>query len=196
MKPYKYPGELGKPDDGRWMLANALLYYGDPDKALREKKDRYDSRTRRLFELLFAHYNIPTDDVAKWFALAFCLANNHVPAFTYKKRNKVGRPRKDKKTIARLERMYAGRQQRGRKPDPTRAQFLEKLLRAVIRTSEKKGYQGRGTIRRALAVIVEEFARRNNESVPRALRIDVPNLARLVSEAKKLYPELAAKLPR
>ena len=181
MKPYKYPGELGRPSKNEFPnILNAL----HPDYSARLAED---SRRSGVFALLFAHYGIDVKSELRWEDLAAQLAFNHVPAMGNAERRKVGRPRKIQ---------YREPAKRGRPPDRERRQVLRYLLQMITDLAKENGYRGHGVVTKSLRLFLLQEARANNRTPDRHVSLWLPHMCKLVSEAKVLFPEIAEKLPK
>ena len=121
------------------------------------------------------------------------LAKQHVPAFTFGDTRRLGRPAKLKNML--LVR-YPKHPTRGRKPDAERRKYLRELLRRVLADMLRQNIKGRGSIKTVLINRCTEELKAAKLSGTTRLPAMVRKDQKDVSEAKKLFPEIAAKFPK
>jgi hypothetical protein len=159
----------------------------------------------RLLDQLAAYYGISSDDVMTRYALlALRLAKDHVPAFRYGARTKRGRPAKINALGRLMEKYVMGGlgqiglrpgKKRGRKKSLRLADWQKSLLTAVVEICEREGFKGRGAITQALGDLYKHWAKDEGLSEARLKRRYLRHDRKAISKAKKLFPEIAAKMP-
>jgi hypothetical protein len=191
MRKVKYSGILGKPSSNAILLVVALETFrkSEEEQARAYQLAVEEHHVGLLFKLL-EHYKIELGNSGRWFQLAYKLAQDHVPAFQFSDKH-PGAPRK-RGQIRDLMSI-------GRKPGRQKTRS-DKLLKGVLfkvrSECEKHGFSGHGAIKRALESYICEYAKRNDLSANRLLARELADLQKLVSEAKRKFPKIAAKLPR
>ena len=163
------------------LTLNDLLQY-DLDKVYAEWKAKTEAE--RMF-LLLQHYAIDADDAIKWFRLVLALARDHVPGFSVAEGRGAGRPSKIKGRLADL--IERPTPKRGR---PKRERNPLTLIEAVEKTKMEHGLTGRGSDKQALEIILTAIAKKNNESVTKLLKEELPHFQKRLSDARKLIPKI------
>jgi hypothetical protein len=181
-----YPGVLGKPIPPN-PLNTELALLGP---ATEEEIKAYwaDLYTARLYFLL-THYHIPHADEDRWFRLACALAKDHVPGFSVAERGR-GRPKRWT-TLADFISKHLEPRRRGARRKHSDAYYKD-LLDWVRLVAKEQDLSGRGTIKAALEILIEETVRDTpGKSLQKARAEELPKLQKLYSKAKKKFPKLA-----
>lgn len=140
----------------------------------------------RLVADLQSHYEIPTSFSAnaRLFLLVCALAGDGlVPAFVPRLPGPLGRPRK-----APVPKQPVGR--------PRKDVELKLLLESIIRIRKERRLVGRGANRLAIQALAKELGREDGRGSRRLSDQRVQRLSRLISEAKRRFPEIAAKIEK
>lgn len=190
----KYTGELGRHTDAWLRAAFAMgVVKGNPTPKAREQEAIALRELQRLTTLLFEHYGVDPDADDGWQTLAICLARDHVPAFQFQRPRPSGRPRKKLAGLNYLAQMHPAPKKRGRPADPDRPKWLRSLLWRVVKVCQEKGFSN---ATQAIDYELKDYAKSEGRSYHTVMRQNRNRWQKDLSEAKKLFPEIAAKLPR
>jgi hypothetical protein len=191
----KYPGELGKPSTADSVVGKAITAAGGIDRETAERL--YNAHWDRLVSLLFAHYGLTDSDdtLSKWIGLALRLTQDHVPAFQTETGRRPGRPRK-RMSLAEACLKANQKGKRGRPLNEARRNSLKALITAVVDECRESKLEGRGSATRALKKICAAIAKHKGRNVHSVTQGLLPQWQRNLSEAKKFFPTIAAKLPK
>jgi hypothetical protein len=210
----RYPGELARRGKVQELTLLATLLSGaipgTPEFSRLELETRFNHEWR-LLESLCEHYKIEkqAEFGTRMALLALSLARDHVPAFDVHVAKRRGRPKKNV-LASRLafgsSLPFVGlgggllgseaKKPRGRPKNPDRVPQLRRLLEWILKEIQEHGLRGRGSITTVLKDRISKYAIEHGHPQFRLIRRGLPILRKDVSEAKKLFPEIAAKFPR
>lgn len=178
-------------ESSAWELVLTALAAGDKGSEAYEsaKETAFVDRQNWVLDQLFLHFGLNRNEEGSWESLARQLALKHVPAMRVASNRRLSKDR-----LSSVDRKLRPRQL-GR-PSLYGPEKLKAFLEHVVARAKQQGLAGRG----ARAQVLREIAR---ACIPPgkpqhwrriAERTLVRNLARRLSDAAALYPEIAAKL--
>lgn len=181
-KRVRYPGRLGK---AQLQSDEMLPFYRACESTDRGSFEEWHNEfvASRMAEICL-FYSIPASDPDRWFRLAIALAFDHVPAFQITVGKPLGRPTKKGRILAKGMFHVPAKPGRNRVDDRW-------LLKYVRDTAKKSGMSGRGSIGKALTILIQGIARDMGESQSKAVRRDLPPLRKRYSRAARKFPEMA-----